>query len=219
MKGILFSTSMVQAILRNEKSQTRRIVKEAIGWDYNWRVSQIKEEHLDGIPRYEMRCGSQYSTQIFKSRYQVGDVLYVRETWAPESVKSDVRTLTRYIYNADGSIPTDKWKPSRFMPQAAARIFLKVTNVRCERLQDITEQDAIAEGIAELLQSSMQLAVNGRLFRDYSKKIELFNDGLTAIQSYRTLWESINGKGSWNENPYVWVYEFERIEKPEEEQQ
>ena len=92
------------------------------------------------------------------------------------------------------------------MPKAYARIFLKVTNVRVERLQDISEEDAIAEGIIRV----------GDGWKDYSYKKE--NDAYryrTPKQSYETLWNSINGKDAWEQNPYVFVYEFERVAKSE----
>ena len=101
------------------------------------------------------------------------------------------------------------------MPKEAARIFLKVTNVRVERLQDISEEDAIAEGIYDEPGS-----VSGRTwYRKFIKESDARINGLfteSAKECFQTLWQSINAKKHpWDSNPWVWVYEFERIEKPE----
>ena len=218
MKPILFSTPMVQAVLAGRKTQTRRLIKEAAGWDSNWKVSPIDEEHLDGVQRYEMSCGTQYSLPWFKSKYQPGDILYVRETWqvvryAPPG-SSQLQDL--YVFKADttdfGEYEITKWKPSLFMPKAAARIFLQVTDVRAERLQDITEENAIAEGVESFLEH------NGRLYRDYSidpEDNEGHNYFRNQIHSFKSLWDSINKKTSpWENNDWVWVYSFEKIQKP-----
>ena len=210
MQGILFKTPMVQQILAGRKTMTRRLIKEAKGWDHNWKVSPINEEYIDGIQRYEMRCSTQYHLPFFKSKYQVGDILYVRETW--QTVKyappCSAELQDIYVYKADGGSVGEyditKWKPSLFMPKEAARIFLQVTGVRAERLQEISMHDAIAEGIED----------EGKYdFRDYSsKKGSAF---MNPIHSFRTLWDSINAKTSpWDKNEWVWVYSFNKIEKP-----
>lgn len=93
------------------------------------------------------------------------------------------------------------------MPKAAARIFLEVVNVRCERLHDISESDAIAEGVYQ----HSDYGSTG--YRHYGKPEEALTD-IDAVWSFETLWESINGKDSWKANPWVWVYEFKVIEKP-----
>ncbi len=98
-----------------------------------------------------------------------------------------------------------KWKPSIHMPRWASRITLEVTGVRVERLQDISEEDAIAEGV-EVLWRGYDDAQD--FYRNYHTGGYLF----TAKASYRTLWESINGPGSWERNDWVWVIEFKRIE-------
>ena len=194
-KPMLFSTPMVQAILRDEKTQTRRIIK-------------LHEDEKLEFDNYEYRkcfiiVGKNYIKRL-KCQYKIGDILWVRETF-------QILPPNMVFYKADTeNKATGNWKPSIFMPRSACRIFLKIKSIRIERLNDISESDAIAEGITELLQSRAQLAVNGKLFFDYSKKKELFNEGLTAKESYKTLWQKINGEKSWKENPFVWVYEFER---------
>jgi hypothetical protein len=111
-----------------------------------------------------------------------------------------------------------KWKPSIFMPKDVCRIFLKITNVRVERLQDISEEESVLEGIENFWQDDSK-TVNA--YRNYlATKKELEKDSWAhvaedAIDSFKSLWQSINGVDNWYENPYVWVYEFELIEKPE----
>ncbi len=99
-----------------------------------------------------------------------------------------------------------KWKPSIHMPRWASRITLEVTGVRVERLQDISEEDAIAEGVECWEERGYDDAQD--FYRNYHTGGDLF----TAKASYRTLWESINGPGSWERNDWVWVIEFKRIE-------
>ncbi len=103
------------------------------------------------------------------------------------------------------------WNPSIFMPKEAARIFLKVTNVRVERLQDISENDAIDEGI-DFFNHGYGGSPVGIWYRNY----KYGTNNCSPKYSFQTLWDSINAKKHpWESNPWVWVYEFERIEKPE----
>lgn len=199
-KPILFSMDMVKAILSGRKKQTRRIIKQANGWDINWNVVPIKEEHLDGIPRYEIRCGTQYHLPWFKAKFNVGDILWVRETW--RGIEQDFGK-PRYEYKATEKINlADKWKPSLFMPKDACRLFLEVTDLRAERLHQITKEDAIAEGINPEV-------TGDDLYENYD------NVGyrwIKAKESYKSLWQNING--NWNDNPFVWVITFELVECP-----
>ena len=183
-KPILFNTDMVRAILDGRKTMTRRVVNH---------------KHLRGLEnltakKIERAC---------KAPYKCGDVLYVRETWYKDA--------GRYMYRADYS-DTEKfyvdgkeikmrWCPSLHMPKDAARIFLRVTGVRVEQLNDIDEADAIAEGIYDG-------------WRYHGKG----SCALTARQAFMWLWHFITldapGWQSWSANPWVWVIEFERCEKP-----
>lgn len=180
---ILFSTPMVESIQDNTKTQTRRIVKGSIpigNWDDTVKFSKIQE----------------------------GDILWVRETWQYDY--HWVQGKGGYVYKVDRPAPSimldHKWKPSIFMPKDACRIFLKVKSVRLEKLQDISKQDAISEGI-EVSSSST--------YKDYiDYPHDIFEWFTSPIDSFQSLWLSINGKKSWNENPWVWVYEFEKTQKP-----
>lgn len=199
-KPILFSTPMVQAILNGTKTQTRRIIKPQPKEGY---LPKIHTDHF-GKRYLESRKSAIELEYIDWKFYQIGDILWVRETFGK------LVTDDSFCYAADVCCPKyDKpffgWKPSIHMPKEAARIFLKVTNVRCERLNDITEADAIAEGIEKT-----SIAPFVHRYKNYLVKQKL----TSPISSFKTLWMKINGLESWEENPYVWVYDFEVIEKP-----
>lgn len=207
---ILFSTPMVQAILEGRKTQTRRVVKPQpptgcedndpiIDWcDYDnvfgWQKIYASWEtklHPDGFHSVVSPFG------------KVGDVLWVRETHLMCHEDDFLEGFdSRMVYKASvhddwykslkEKHPHYKWKPSIFMNKTDARIWLRISNIRVERLQDISEDDAKSEGVVE-----------GN-----------YQDSVSCRYKFRTLWLSINGEHSWKENPWVWVIEFERIEKP-----
>lgn len=188
MKPILFSAPTIRAILRGQKTQTRRIIKP-----------QPPSDAEGGFYPGNLKCA--YGT--------VGDRLWVRETWR-EAISD---THKCFAYRADntykcGKKPPDgyvpKWKPSIFMPKEACRIFLQIEQIKIERLQDISEEDAIAEGI-----ENTHIYKGYRYYRDY----ECGGGDLKPLESFRSLWESINGKGSWDVNPWVWVIKFSQQNK------
>lgn len=208
IKPILFnkqiSTEMVRAILDGRKSCTRRICKDANEYTvpdmefYNadrrtYAVHNFADkEHTEQLSIAERTCP-----------ICPGDILYVRETWK--------RALNGYYYyedwQRDDIADITKWKPSIHMPKEAARIWLKVTNVRVERLQEITEDGAKAEG-----------AIDNRGFI-HSPENE-YDCIHTAQEHFIKIWNSTIKKSNldsygWSANPWVWVIEFERCEKPE----
>lgn len=150
---------------------------------------------------------------------QPDDVLWVRENFAVAGAR------TRYIADYDWTDEekrlgeTAKWKPSIYMPKDACRIFLKVVSVRVERLQDISEADAKAEGICivdnePVLYNNYLHNTKNAMWPGYGSISKTY--GFTNPKdSFHSLWESINGIESWAINPWVWVVEFEKIEKPE----
>jgi hypothetical protein len=187
-KPILFNTEMVQAILGDRKTVTRRV---------------IKPQPIAGIRKsvfVPSGIEDGHGREI-KLLYKVGDIFYVRETWSiHECVKCQAgipalggECKCKYVYRASYGATDFRWKPSIHMPKEAARIFLKVTDVRVERLQDITEEDAITEGMSKTL-------VDGVVF-------------ISAKGNFHVLWDSLNIKRgySWEANPWVWVIEFERV--------
>lgn len=202
-KPILFSTPMVQAILDGRKSQTRRIVKPMRGMQSEWLsmdlINKVKEGQIvkGGWQMFHPNGGEKSPLGWIKSNYQIGDILWVRESFAKPPIYA---FGVKYIYKAGFNESICGWKPSIHMPKEAARIFLEVTNVRVERLNDISEGDAISEGI---------ISKNEKLFFDYENKTFHY---LSPQNSFKSLWNSINK--NLEENPFVWVYTFERIERP-----
>lgn len=206
VKPILFNTDMVRALLDGRKSCTRRIVKpqQLIGMLPDKCKNGIPEEFLKEKkfmfkPYCDMTDVELIST-AYQPPYQTGDILYVRETFIQAA-------LHIFWYKADDKSWMPKglrWKPSIHMPKEAARIWLNVTNVRLERLQEITGESALAEGADKYIHT------NGTLNEDQT------------ITSFIGIWNStikksdINHYG-WNANPWVWVIEFEQCEKPKEE--
>lgn len=203
---ILFNTEMVQAILGDRKTATRRTVKPRykddeygfqvmtnMGTGERWLEKTDEEEMTFDNPRY------------INPPYQLGDILYVRETWQHlyelDGNEEIIEGTGKYYYAATDTIPFDAyidsegtkhektpWRPSIHMPKAAARIWLKVTNVRVERLRDIDDDGVVAEG-------------------------------LQIGDPFDELWDSTIKKKNldrygWDANPWVWVISFERCEKP-----
>lgn len=188
-KPILFSTEMIQANLEGRKSQTRRAINE-IHYGFLEYAFKNKKNLADWISK--------------NAKYQIGDTLWVRETTA-------VDCFFDVIYKADNADKdrVTSWRPSIHMLKRDARIFLKIVNVRCERLQDISDEDAIKEGIERDRNAWMPTPDK---FWDV-KKDKLWN---SAKDAFKSLWEMINGnKIPWTKNPFVFVYEYEIIEKPD----
>lgn len=204
---LLLSTLMVQALPR--KKQTRRTKGlEFINNNSNkWELSRVH----NGIAKF---CEfHNWTNELFmKCPYgKPGDVLWVRETFAP--------ALGEFAYKADYSeytlcLPENVglWKPSIHMPKVAARHFLKIKSIIVERLQDISESDAIAEGVTTKEFGTKDFKVK-YLYECYTNKEFGFCE--TARASYFTLWDFINGKDAAKKNPWVWVIEFEQITRPD----
>ena len=211
-RPILFSAPMVRAILTGQKTQTRRAFNErtmklmhaaAQCGEVSWFMDEGRLGKND-IPYI----------QQFSPYGQPGGRLWVRETWQhANSPHGPYEPGCTCFYRADywddphgmdgEKSPEGKyraWIPSIHMPRAASRINLEVVHVRVEKLQDISEADAIAEGAP-----GGHGSIPGYLY------------AATPHEHYRHIWESINGAGSWDKNPWVWVVEFKRIEPPKGE--
>ena len=210
-KAILFSGSMVKAILDGSKTETRRIVKpqpEVEGLT----IGRITD--TTGLKKEMGKCfwfDDDYHQvgRVFSPYALDGQILWVRETWQHTKVLnlSPDDDNYGYIYRADGQ-PWDDyegwtWKPSLFMPKDACRIRLNVGSVHVERLQDISKEDAIAEGIQKYYDEEITKSWR---YRDYLKNAW----GNDPIESFKSLWISINGEDSWGENPFVWVVKFNK---------
>ena len=203
-RPVLFSAPMVRAILAGTKTQTRRVVKP-------------QPTMRDGEPAWPIDAKRPRDRGFEDCPYgQPGDRLWVRETWQADPIIDDTWASTQWHgcpkdariadlperfhhprfcnYKADWLHGDIRWRPSIFMPRWASRITLEVTDVRVERLQSISNADALAEGVV--------------VHKDHHHKRT--SHICSPYQAYRDLWESINGHGSWEANPWVWVVEFQR---------
>ena len=207
IKPILFNTEMVRAILDGRKSCTRRLVKFFSGENPRW-TGYIK----DGLMLYNGRN----EPCIRKAPYQPGDILYVRETWSPVFVRP-----RRYLYKVEckeaENLPI-KWHPSIHMPKEAARIWLKVTGVRVERLQEMKPVDVIKEGAYPDCWDCLNTYGESGSQCCYGTE-EQCSQCDEVMMEWGKLWTSTIKKSDldcygWDANPWVWVIEFERCEKP-----
>lgn len=196
-RPILFSAPMVRAILDGRKTQTRRVAKLVRHPDFGyWMKPNVFVQENEQQHVIDRACP--YG--------QPGDRLWVRETFfdtAPfKSAALFLGRATRYAYRADEEvIGCHKWKPSIHMPRRASRILLDVTAIRVERLQDISEADARAEGARECDPvSGREVLLAGPSQRG------------SFVLHYRDIWEQINGPDSWAANPWVWIIEFRRAQ-------
>jgi hypothetical protein len=213
-KAIIFSAEMLRAIREGQKTMTRRVIKPQ---------PQAKVLPISGDkPAVKLHDGHWYACdhkdssshdtpyRLMKHQFNAGDILYVKETWSKvpatayrhsreeDGSKVPHRVSPCGVYWAvykdgwDRSAPS--WGSPRFMPKWASRLSLRVVSVRVERVNEITNEDAIREGVPHGSDLPMCL-----------------DDCRTAYSRFRDLWESINGKGSWAKNDYVWVIEFEVV--------
>ena len=202
---MLFSTEMVKAILNGTKTETRRKI------DVDKSLDFMGFEIGNNYRKNHIAFGKKIISTIeklVKQKVNVDDVIWVRETFCNDERGSKSGNDDCYYYRAD--MPSDKiwsgsWKPSLFMPKIACRIFLKCVSVHVEKLHDIDEQGAINEGIMQNSDAKQGWYKN-YLFKDW-------NINMLPKNSFMTLWHKINGKDSWDLNPYVFVYKFERIER------
>ncbi len=212
---ILFSAPMVRALLAGTKTQTRRALKSQPPEDHSRLVCgpyspTVIDRHGEEQPGAEV-FGVTTDDGDWGLRCPYGgpgDRLWVRETWATrqgcEAGSDKAKHYT--MYRASGGDPADpmnwhdyggKWRSPIFMPRWASRLTIEVVGVRVERVQDISETDAIAEGVTKI-DPAAWVGTKGNFYSD-------------PRLAYRDLYESINGAGSWDKNPYVWVVEFRRI--------
>ena len=222
MKPILFNTAMVQSILEGRKTTTRRIIKTDN--DFNFIGMSCQDgKNFDhaafGYGNFNDRFAPKIKDRV-KAPYLVNDILYVRETWCKLYKLDDfgriIEGTDKFYYRADGYNPTPfncfpnedgfngerdcpRWRPSIHMPKEVARIFLKVTNVRVERLQNMKYGDYQNEGA-----QAIRFSTEEELQKDF---IRIWN---STVKKTR-----LHSEG-WDGNPWVWVIEFERCEKPNE---
>lgn len=255
IKPMLFNTEMVRAILEGRKTQTRRVVKGIEGLN-PYRVEPAEDAYetlgeWDFMFGYALpKGGLVESFQVVKAPCAVGDILWVRETWAHGYIEhSDaegsreswfesssigcggyIGALSQFFYRADdeknfGEVGI-KWCPSIHMPKKAARIFLKVTNIRAERLKEISNIEAVAEGVPLDYPMSPVYCPKckgegliGAYHPDTLGGMDIAcSDCADPVARFSNLWDSTVTdflQFGWRYNPWVWVIEFERCEKPE----
>ncbi|MFW6020349.1 MAG: hypothetical protein ACOCPM_07180 [Bacteroidales bacterium] len=214
MKGIMFKPEMFQAVIEERKTQTRRLGgldyinqnpdrNKFLGLQkdpevYKPGASELNNELRQTKGMYtEFYIGdSEYYRQLFRPRYQPGEVVYLKEPYLLDAAGNVI-----YKHKSDVQMQNiARWKNKMFMPARYARYFIEIVTARPERLQDITEYDAHWEGV-RYSQSPM-----GKCYYDY--RYGGYNILTGAIDSYRYLWQTIHGEESWNKNPWVWVYQF-----------
>ncbi|CZU68433.1 Uncharacterised protein [Enterobacter asburiae] len=213
-RGMIFNDEMVRAILDGRKTQTRRIMKVQPDTPEFGLRRIIESSIANEIGMYfwsqeDARGIKARSKQFFCPFGDVGDRIWVRETWAEAGASAPDLTLYRANYPAH--VPTHyenvppaedvRWTPSIHMPRWASRILLEITDVRVEQLKSISEEEARSEGVAQLREG---------FWKHYQPGWTQHQ--LSARGSFATLWESIYGFGEWDRNPWVWVIEFKRIE-------
>lgn len=216
-RGMIFNGEMVRAILDGRKTQTRRIMKVQPGApEFGLRrIIESSRANENG-----MYFWSQYDASGIKARSKlfscphgdVGDRIWVRETWAEAGASAP--ELKLYRANYPDHVPSHyenvppvgeiRWTPSIHMPRWASRITLEITDVRVERLHNISERDALREGLFQLPASGRYCLQPGMQYFGMASR--------SAKEVYSWLWASIYGEDSWAANPWVWVIEFKRVE-------
>ncbi len=223
---ILFSGPMVRAILEGRKTQTRRVIKRP-PVPYEWptdgpQFAFLAKDYPSLKKMGHIAVGLQHNAWVCPYG-SVGDRLWVRETWAyhlsadreksvQEWVKEEASEGRLHLdFRASGHMQTGcggaagRWRPSIHQPRWASRILLEVTEVRVQRLNDIDDDDALAEGLKDTLQWGDETVKENRYEVGDIKSSD-------AIECYALLWDSINGEGSWDTNPWVWAVSFRRIQ-------
>jgi len=198
-RPILFSAPMVRALLDGGKTQTRRVLKPKRG-------VTLDDFSIDMGARGIGRAFALPRDKLAEPKYQIGDRLWVRETWwrgsydfNPDAYKGDPPEPALFYKATDGGRNVDRWKPSIHMPRAVSRLTLIVEAVRVERLRNISDADSLAEGVGPLCHPL------GRPDLTW-----VGSPDVCAAPSYafKKLWESINGAGSWDANPWVAAITF-----------
>lgn len=200
-RPIPFNSEMVNAILSGQKTQTRRAVRFT---NYHPSVLEKQPDQWQVIG-FDVYDGKGIIDGTLRPVYgKVGDILWVRETWCGVKQLGGRWVREKFHYKADEPELSGLWKPSIHMPREACRLRLEITDIRVERLQDISDNDAIAEGI-----KIDQTVYPNRLFNYHKNAWQ--TGGFPAVAFYQ-LWKMIYGEESFKSNPWVWVVEFKRLE-------
>lgn len=205
---ILFNTDMVRAILDGRKTTTRRVIKNLDIEEHNEMITLYEKNEDDAFSVSPIESAKK--EMLIYSNYQPGDILYVRESFSEMSYGYEYKADGKEIDHLGNKII---WRPSIHMPKKAARIWLRVTDVRVERLQDITNEQILKEG-------ANRDAIN-RFIKQMPEESEEYIRASYMVE-WSWLWDSTIKKADiehygYDANPWVWVIEFERCEKPEKE--
>lgn len=196
-RGMIFNGEMVRAILDGRKTQTRRPIK--------WKQTRFTEigEREDGS-KWPWSEDAEHACDFWHPCPfgAVGDRIWVRETWARYNIDQNSHDIAYRATTPEDWPEEGRWRPSIHMPRWASRILLEITNVRVERLNAISEEDARAEGIID----------GGCLNCGEPEPCGCANPEPDATDAFAYLWQSIYGQENWNANPWVWVIEFKRVE-------
>jgi hypothetical protein len=224
-RPIIMSAESVRAILDERKTQTRRVIK-SVRCRRGGQITEFGKSDTDGYDFHYRNRWAQWNDVSNKKMIDrcpygaIGDRLWVRETWTTESAlwdddKSDAFFLQvlaggeRLIYKADDIVSYNKWRSPMFMPRWASRITLEITDIRIERLQDISEEDAITEGVdIESSHASRCIDIETAPYDNDLIK------GSAILTVFKDHWNSLNVKRgySWESNPWVWVISFKVVE-------
>lgn len=209
-RPILFSAPMVRALLSGAKTQTRRVMKPQPSFYDPSEGFPIGNERRTSVEWKGQHCAPE-TLGLMAPHGNVGDGLWVKETFKPHSTFAHLKPSeipdSKIFYRADNSYaPSNtKWWPSLFMQRRFSRILLDIVDVRVQRLHDITEADAEAEGVYEPSLGDLDVVSPnfiGKLARSAAPPLVL----------WEMLWKRINGDASWNANPWVWAYTFKRVQ-------
>lgn len=220
MKGIMFTEPLFHKVVKGEKTQTRRIIAPQPFIKNDWFIKEIdgwKNAPYAVVEKYENCEPERYEIhQLLKPKYKVGEIVYLKEPHILyDEQNQELRTNAsgiQFAYKYGNNIPIEeitgksdsKWSNKLFMPASAARHFIKITAVRAERLQDISEEDCFKEGI----EYSPEAVPIGYPFGAEFPYNNGFHNYTTAKEAYAALIDKINGKGTWESNPWVWIYSF-----------
>ena len=228
---ILFSAPMVRALLDGSKTQTRRVVKHAptpwnpahTAWDMtqcqygkvgdqlwvkeSWKIANWNDDGDIDVFYPAQPSEFQHWVEIGILEDAKGNSVFERlwQQSTDDCLKAGLKTMEDGNFNFEGKPAPTRNRPSIFMPRAASRITLEITGVRVERLQDISEEDAKAEGTTEFIRDGFVKATKGKV---WSEAVRLDPAAGPFKGAYACLWESINGAGTWALNQWVWVLEF-----------
>lgn len=211
-RGMIFNGEMVRALLSGRKTQTRRPIK--------WKQTRFTEigEREDGS-KWPWSEDAEHACDFWHPCPfgAVGDRIWVRETWARYNIDQNSHDIAYRATTPEDWPEEGRWRPSIHMPRWASRILLEITNVRVERLNAISEEDAQREGVHTEVWDQTVVARNyaarDEFFQFWSEDMPHYVEMNQLYRSsFRSLWESIYGAENWLANPWVWVIEFKRVE-------